>query len=228
MSSIFITASGTEVGKTLLACLIITQLRRRGIPVRALKPVVTGFDSSDAMGSDPALLLDALGLPLDKAHLDRLSPWRFRAPLSPDMAAAREQRAIPFTELVSFCGASTGLGMTVIEGIGGVMVPIDAEHTVRDWIAALGSAAVLVTGSYLGAISHTLTALTALKSMQIAVRAIVVSESADQPAPASETARTIQRFADCTPVCVLPRLTDIENAPDILGMLGLGDESFST
>jgi dethiobiotin synthetase len=144
------------------------------------------------------------------------------------MAAAREQRAIPFTELVRYCGASTARGLTVIEGIGGVMVPIDDEHTVLDWIAALGSAALLVTGSYLGAISHTLTALRALDSMQIAVRAIVVSESADQPAPASETARTIERFAGCTPVCVLPRLTDIADAPDILSMLGLDDESSPT
>ena len=79
-----------------------------------------------------------------------MSPWRFAAPLSPDMAASRERRSIPFDALVAHCrAASERRGVTLIEGIGGVMTPLDAEHTVLDWIAALGAPALLVVGSYL-------------------------------------------------------------------------------
>jgi dethiobiotin synthetase len=221
VSSLFITGSGTGVGKTLLASLIIRQLRSRGEIVRALKPVVTGFDPADPAGSDPKKLLDALELPADEAHLDKISPWRFRAPLSPDMAAAREHRSIPFKELVEFCAASTTGGMTIIEGVGGIMVPLDREHTVLDWIAALDCPAVLVTGSYLGSISHTLTALASLQEKRLTILSIVVSESADQPVPASETARTIERFSGGTPVRVLPRLTEASYVPNLLQLVGL-------
>jgi len=221
MSATFITASGTEVGKTFVMRLLIDQLEKSGADVDALKPVVTGFDEGDAAASDSGLLLTALGRPIDRANLDRISPWRFEAPLSPDMAAAREQRVVPFSELVAICRKAVSHGTTLIEGIGGVLVPLDHEHTVADWIAALRTPAILVTGSYLGAISHTLTALEALLSRDAPVRGIVVSESESQPVAATETAASIERFSDDCPVVVLPRLEDQADAPDLLTPLGL-------
>ena len=67
--------------------------------------------------------------------------------------------------------------MTLIEGIGGVMAPLDARHTVLDWIAALGAPALLVVGSYLGTLSHSLTAAAALRQRGVALLGVVVSES---------------------------------------------------
>lgn len=225
MSMMFVTASGTEVGKTFVTTLLIEQYRRHGTNVDALKPVVTGFDENDPAASDSGLLLAALGRPSDHANLDRISPWRFAAPLSPDMAAAREQRDVPFSEIVDFCRSAATNGETLIEGIGGVLVPLDGEHTVADWIAALDAPALLVTGSYLGAISHTLTAFETLASRDIPVRGIVVSESDSQPVAVEETARTIERFSRDCPVVVLPRLSDPAHAPDLLSALGLVSES---
>ena len=181
MSTIFVTASGTEIGKTFVTCLLIEQLKRNGTDVNALKPVVTGFDENDPAASDSGLLLAALGRSLDHENLESISPWRFAAPLSPDMAAAREQRDVPFSALVEFCRDAASRGTTLIEGIGGVLVPLDGEHSVADWIAALDAPAVLVTGSYLGAISHTLTAYEALVSRDVETRGIIVSESDNQP-----------------------------------------------
>ena len=217
----FVTASGTEVGKTFVTTLLIEQLRRSGADVNALKPVVTGFDPNDATASDPGELLAALGQPVDRTHLDKISPWRFEAPLSPDMAAAREQRAVPFPALVDFCRDSASRGTTLIEGIGGVLVPLDDAHTVADWIAALEAPALLVTGSYLGAISHTLTAFEALVARNIEVRGIVVSESENQPVAVEETALSIERFSRDCPVVVLPRLSESADAPDLLTPLRL-------
>ena len=164
MSTLFVTGSGTGVGKTLVTQLIVTALRQRGRRVHALKPIVSGFDASAPEESDTAQLLDALGMTLDAPNLDAVSPWRFAEPLSPDMAARREGRTIPFDELVAFCARQAADTTTVIEGVGGVMVPLDESHTVIDWIAAVASPTVLVTGSYLGAISHTLTALETLSA----------------------------------------------------------------
>lgn len=221
MSAMFVTASGTDVGKTFVMRLLIEQLRKSGTDVDALKPVVTGFDENDAAASDSGLLLAALGRPVDRANLDQISPWRFEAPLSPDMAAAREQRVVPFPALIDFCRGAISGGATLIECIGGVLVPLDHKHTVADWIAALDTPAVLVTGSYLGAISHTLTALEALGSREIPVRGIIVSESENQPVAAAETALSIERFSDGLPVVVLPRLGDPADAPDLLTTLSL-------
>jgi dethiobiotin synthetase len=91
--------------------------------------------------------------------------------------------------------------------VGGVMVPLDAEHTVLDWIAALAAPALLVVGSYLGTLSHSLTALAALQQRGVAVAGIVVSESQHQPVPAAETMATLTRFAPGVPVRLLARST---------------------
>ena len=95
--------------------------------------------------------------------------------------------------------------MTLIEGIGGVMVPLDAKHTVVDWIAALDAPALLVVGSYLGTLSHSLTAAAVLRERAVTIAGVVVSESEEQPVPATETAETLARFVAPVPLRVLPR-----------------------
>ena len=95
--------------------------------------------------------------------------------------------------------------MTLIEGIGGVMVPLDAEHTVLDWIAALEAPTLLVVGSYLGSLSHSLTAAAALRERGVPLAGIVVSESEAEPVPTAETAATLARFVEGVPVRLLPR-----------------------
>jgi dethiobiotin synthetase len=206
MTAVFVTASGTGVGKTFVVCKLVEELAAAGRPVRALKPVASGFDAASPAGSDSALLLRAQGLELTPQHLDAVSPWRFAAALSPDMAAAREGRSIPFEALVAHCrAASEQDGVTLIEGVGGVMVPLDGEHTVLDWIAALGAPALLVVGSYLGTLSHSLTAAAALHHRGVPLLGIVVSESEVEPVPAEETAATLARFLVGTRIRVLPR-----------------------
>jgi len=86
------------------------------------------------------------------------------------------------------------------------MVPLDAEHTVLDWVAALRAPVVLVAGSYLGALSHTLTAAAVLRERGCTLAAAVVSESAEQPVAVEETAATIARFLEPVAVGVVPRM----------------------
>ena len=219
MSTIFVTASGTEIGKTFVTCALIQQLRQQGYSVRALKPVATGVTSDTLNTSDSGMLLSALGRPIDAGQVASVSPWRFREPLSPDMAAEREGRAIPFDELVAFCREDAREDVTLIEGIGGVMVPLDPHHTVLDWIEALRAPALLVTGSYLGTLSHTLTAAGMLRARSVELAGIVVNESEAQPVEPEETADVISRFAADVPVRVVGRLDAPESAPDLLPLL---------
>jgi dethiobiotin synthetase len=206
MTTVFVTSSGTGIGKTFVTLRLIAELSAAGHRARALKPVASGFDAANPADSDSALLLRAQGLGVTQANLDAVSPWRFAAPLSPDMAAARERRSIPFTALVAHCHAGANdPGVTLIEGIGGVMVPLDGEHTVLDWIVALEAPALLVVGSYLGSLSHSLTAAAVLRERGVPLAGIVVSESELEPVPAAETAAALTRFLAPVPLRVLPR-----------------------
>jgi dethiobiotin synthetase len=210
MSAIFVTAAGTDIGKTFVTCGLVRALQARGRRVAALKPITSGFACADPERSDSGLLLSALGRPVTVETIAQVSPWRFAAALSPDMAAAREGRAIDFAAVVGFCrdAIATRDGALLIEGVGGVMTPLDARHTVLDWMAALDIPIVLVAGSYLGAISHTLTALDAARRRGHAVACLVISESASSPVPLEETRDTVARFAGGLDIVALPRLAD--------------------
>jgi dethiobiotin synthetase len=209
MTTFFITASGTDVGKTHVMTQLIAALGST-YRLRALKPIATGFDAADPQNSDSARLLLAQNLPPTAENLDTVTPWRFAAPLSPDMAAKRERRSIPFDELVDFCKLRTEAQITLIEGIGGAMVPIDERHTVLDWISALDAITLLVVGSYLGTLSHALTAAAALQARRCRLAAVIVSESATQPVASEETAAVLRRFLRPLPVHVLPRVASPE------------------
>ena len=96
--------------------------------------------------------------------------------------------------------------MLFIEGVGGIMVPLDGKRTVLDWMAALNIPLILVVGGYLGAISHTLTALDVLAQRHLTIAAIVVSESERGTVELEDTVASIERFSDGVPVIGLPRL----------------------
>ncbi|MEN6541274.1 dethiobiotin synthase [Parvibaculum sp.] len=208
MSTIFVTSSGTDIGKTYVSALLVRQLLAKGLPVRALKPIVSGLDEESFAASDPAALLAALGELVEFDNADIVSRWRFTAALSPDMAARREGAEIDFGELVHHCLARAAIhDPLVIEGVGGLMVPIDDSRTVLDWMIALKPASIvplLVVGSYLGTISHTLTTLDVMRRNDLEPRAIVVSESLSAPVPLEETVETIRRFAGIETIA-LPR-----------------------
>ncbi len=205
MTAIFITGTGTEVGKTFVAASLIRHLRSMGRTVEAIKPVVSGFDPDDAASSDPGILLKALGFPATLPNIERISPWHFRAAISPDAAARQEGRRIDVDEVIAFCRSAINQRQEIllIEGVGGIMVPLDGERTVLDLMMALQLPLILVAGSYLGTISHTLTALDALFRRDLSVLAVIISETPGSSVPLTDTVAAIGRFAE--PVIGLPR-----------------------
>lgn len=205
MKAFFVSGAGTDIGKTHVTAALCRTLRARGVAVTAYKPVASGCNGPT--DGDAADLLRALGVTPTAEAVAAINPWRYAAPLAPDAAAAREGRTLPYEELVAWSRARADAtprdGWTFIEGVGGALVPLDASHTVGDWFRALGVPALIVSGSYLGAMSHALTAYEALASRG-AVAAIVVNETPHATVALDETAATIERFAT-VPVIALPR-----------------------
>jgi dethiobiotin synthetase len=208
MSAVFVTATGTDIGKTFVTAGLIRHVRAGGGAVAAVKPIVSGFDPEAWQDSDPAVLLAALGRPASLAEVERISPWRFKAPLSPDMASRREGRTIQFRDVVEFCRntAAAQRGLLLIEGIGGIMVPLDERRTVLDLMSVLRAPVLLVAGTYVGTISHTLTALEVMARRNLDIAVVVVSESEGSAASLEETAAAIAQFADAIDVVAVPRL----------------------
>ncbi|ACL61143.1 dethiobiotin synthase [Methylobacterium nodulans] len=209
MSTLFVAGAGTEIGKTYVTAALTRALRASGRPVRALKPVASGvpdLSDPDFSASDTALLLAAQDLPVTPETVAAMTPWRFAAPLAPDLAAAREGRSLALADLVAWCEtaiAAPAPGTAVlIEGVGGLMSPLTAEATGLAWLKALRLPVLLVSGSYLGAISHALTAIETLHHHAVDLRAVVVSETPGAPTPPETVAEAIARHAGVRVLCV--------------------------
>ncbi len=227
---LFVTSSGTEIGKTFVTAALASQLREAGKTVAVFKPLLSGFDEADPGTSDPGtsdtgVLLRALGKEITQDAIAAMTPWRFQAALSPDMAAAREGREIDFGEVTAFTAKAFEReeDWVLMEGVGGLMAPIGQAHTVVDWIEAANVPALLVVGGYLGTISHTLTAAAALAARGIPLVGIVISATGALPVPAEETAQTISRFLPGVTITIVPDLGAAPDAwagaPDLLGAL---------
>ena len=205
MTAIFITATGTDVGKTFVVASLIRLLRQMGRTVDAIKPIVSGYDATLAAASDPGVLIGALGLPFSPEAVDRVSPWRFRAAVAPDLAARREGRSIDVDAVVAYCQGAIERrpDILLIEGVGGIMVPLDDHRTILDVMMALRVPLILVTGSYRGTISHTLTALDSLFRRDLNVLATIVNETPGSSMPLGDVVASIGHFTE--PVIGLPR-----------------------
>lgn len=212
MSAWFVAGAGTDIGKTYVTACLIRQLRGAGRRVRALKPVASGVADLAApafAASDTAVLLAAMGVQADAAAVEACTPWRFTAPLSPDMAAAAEGRALALADVLAWCKAQTEAAgpetVALVEGVGGVMSPAMSDALNLDWIKALGFPVILVGGTYLGALSHTLTALETLRAHAVEVRAVALNETQGSTVDFDATLASLRRFAGPVEIAPLRR-----------------------
>jgi dethiobiotin synthetase len=205
-SVLFVAGAHTEIGKTYVASALIRAAVSSGLATDVLKPVVSDFDPADWTGSDPGRLLAAAGVPLADAALERVSPWRLRAPLAPPSAARLEGRSLPFPEvrdLVQARIASSAADLMVVEGVGGLMSPIADGATSLDLLLAVEGANVLVVGAYLGAISHGLTAADVLCTRGRTPAAVIISDRGQEGDPAVDgTVRLFREHLASVPVLV--------------------------
>ena len=219
MRKIFVTSSGTDIGKTFVTSALTYQLKKAGHSVAAYKPIISGYQ--DGTPNDTVALLESQGLSKSQKNVIKHSPWRFKLAASPNIAAAAEKEEVKFIELANFHNdVAKKNEFTLFEGAGGVMVPLNNEKTTLDLIVHLKFDVLLVVGSYLGSISHTLTAYNALRARNVENVKIVISESAENPNPLEDTVNTIANFTDCE-IMVIPRVAseNYKYVPDITGLV---------
>jgi len=189
---IFITGTGTDIGKTHILCTLLEAARKAGETCHVYKPVLSGFDMNDIPATDTARLLQANGRELTAETIKDTTPWRFKAPLSPDMAARREKRELRLQAIARWCGDRIhSEHPTLIEGAGGVMSPIAEDGLNLDLIRELDAHPVLVAGNYLGTLSHTLTALRVLEGRST----VILNPYPQGPVDPRDTAASLMRFA---------------------------------
>ena len=207
--AVFVAGAGTEIGKTYVTAALTRHLLGQGRAVLTLKPLASGVPSLDDPAfafSDTAILLAAQGLAPTPEAVGSCSPWRFVAALAPDLAAAREGRSLHLDDLVAWCRdriVAASRGTTVlVEGVGGLMSPVTDKATGLDWLKALETPALLVSGSYLGAISHALTGVETLRFHGVPLLGVVVSESPVSPTPPHLVAQAVARRIEAPVVCI--------------------------
>lgn len=194
---IFVTATDTEVGKTVIAAAIANWFRRRGFRVGVCKPAATGCKHvREGLVSEDAELLahwaDAV------APLDIICPQRFSQPLAPAVAARREGRPMDWEAIQRALNEIAAQSdVMIVEGVGGVMVPMDEKFMVRDMIRWLGLPAVVVARPGIGTINHTVLTASALREAKIRLAGVVINRyPADNASVAEETnLREIEKWS---------------------------------
>ena len=180
-AGVFVTGTGTEVGKTVVAGVIARSLAAAGKRVTVFKPAVSGLDEARERGLAP-----------DHEHLraaarsnqgdDEVSPYRFGPAVSPHLAAEMEGTAIDPQRLRDGLAAAMSPGdFVVCEGVGGFLVPLRLDYLIRDFARDAGLPVVVVAAPGLGTINHTLLTVEAVRAAGLAVLAVVLTPWPAEP-----------------------------------------------
>jgi dethiobiotin synthetase len=197
---VFVTGTGTEVGKTVVAAVVARTLAAEGRRVAVFKPAVTGLEEEGE--TDHALLRRASG---SEQSDEEIAPYRFDPPASPHLAAALADEAIDPQRLRdSAQAAAAGADAIVCEGVGGLLVPLSPDYLVRDLAADLGYPLVIVASPGLGTINHTLLTVEAARSSDLEVAAIVLNPWPQEPTEIEASNRMTIAGLSKVPVLSLP------------------------
>jgi dethiobiotin synthetase len=203
VEGVFVTGTGTEVGKTVVAAAIAHTLADKGKRVAVFKPAVTGLESDDGE-PDHALLRRAAG---SKQSDDEIAPYRYAPPMSPHLAADLVGEQIrPERLLDAARTAAAGSDVLVCEGVGGLLVPLATGYLVRDLAVDLGLPLVIAASPGLGTINHTLLTLEAARSADLEVATVVLTPWPEKPGQIEESNRETIALLGKVEVETLPRL----------------------
>ncbi len=183
---IFVTGTDTGVGKTLFAAALARFLRERGIDAGVMKPVESGVENPSELGPDGRLLKWASGTTDDDALI---CPYRLRAPLAPSEAARRESVHIDFGHLGQVAQQlASKHEFLIVEGAGGLMVPLAGGLLVADLARDIGLPLLTVCRPGLGTINHTLLTLFAARTMEIPLAGFMINNMPKEPNDAEKGA----------------------------------------
>jgi dethiobiotin synthetase len=194
---IFITGTDTGVGKTVVTALLLRHLRRSGCDALAMKPFCSGSRA------DARLLL---GLQKNLLTLDEINPFFFAQPMAPAAAAGRRKNISLDTVLRKIRAVAGRCDVLLVEGIGGLLVPLGKNYTVADLITKLHCPALVVTPNRLGTINHTLLTVKAMQAIGIKQVKIVMVDGKKPDISARANPKIIRKMAPSTPLILIPNL----------------------
>jgi len=205
---LFITGTDTGVGKTLIACGLAFALRGLGRKVGVMKPVETGCAEKEGQlfPQDASYLKDASGC---EEPLQKICPYPLPIPLAPSVAAQRAGVTIDLSLLCElYAEISSAHGITLVEGAGGLLVPLQSRCTTADLVRMLKLPLVVVVANRLGALNHALLTLEHASCLGLPVLGYILNHMESLLSPAAETnARTLQSLTSHTCLGEIPFLT---------------------
>jgi len=202
---LFVTGTDTGVGKTVIAAAIAAWFRGQGSRVGVLKPIATGCERRrEGLVSTDAELLAHFA---DSPHpLDVICPQRYAEPVAPAVAAERAGQPLDWAAVQrALDRVSSDSDVIVIEGVGGVLVPLDDRHTVLNLVRWLGVPTLVVARAGLGTINHTLLTLEALRPVTRIAGLVINRYPAESATVAEETnPRMIDKWGRVQILCIVP------------------------
>lgn len=203
--ALFVTGTDTGVGKTMVAAALAMFLRRRGLRVGVMKPCETGVADPARPGEDARLLCWASGSS-DAEEL--VAPYRFREPLAPALAAERSRTIIDVERIAeAFASLRRGKDLVLVEGAGGLMVPLRGGFLMADLAARLQLPLLVVTRASLGTVNHTLLTIHAARTMDLPVAGFIINRMPAAPGIAEQEApHQLATLASASLLGVLPEV----------------------
>src|SRR5215216_4048335 len=204
MRGVFVTGTDTGVGKTVVAAAICAEASARGLSVAAFKPVVTGLDEPTPRWPRDHELLAGVASAGQTAN--DVAPHRYGPAVSPHFAEQLAGEEIDPDSLVTAARAEAAKAdALVVEGVGGVLVPLTKDYLVRDFAGELSLPLVIAARPGLGTISHSLLTIEAARAVALRIQAVVLTPWDEEPSAMERSnMQTIERFGD-VPVIGLPR-----------------------
>lgn len=202
---VFVTGTDTGVGKTQVAVALVSAFARRGLRVAAMKPCETGVGPAPDPNDDAERLRAATGRDLPRPLV---CPYRFALPASPEEAARAEGRSVVLDEIVAaYRALAADADLIVVEGAGGLLVPLGPRQTMAELARALALPVVVVARPSLGTVNHTLLTVEAARARGLTVLGVVFSRTRDAAAPDEATnPDAIARHGGVRVLGTLPRL----------------------
>jgi dethiobiotin synthetase len=201
---VFVTGTGTEVGKTVVAAVIARTAATDGRTVAVFKPAVSGLDELDVAQADHELLRRAAG---SSQSDDEIAPYRYGPPVSPHLGAELAGDEIDPARLrTAAASAAAGADYLVAEGVGGFLVPLTPQYLVRDLARDLALPVVIAAAPDLGTINHSLLTIDSVRAAGLVVAAVVLTPWPATPKPIHESNRDTIGAAGAVRVDVLPEI----------------------
>lgn len=203
--AVFVTGTDTGVGKTLITAALAKHFTSKGLKVGVMKPIETGINNPKDLGSDAELLRWASG---SKDSDELISPYRYEQPLAPCQAASMTQRPIDVETIVAaYEELRHDKDFVLVEGAGGLMVPIRGGYIMADLARQLNLPLLVITHPRLGTLNHTLLTTFAARAMELEISGYMVNRMPKDPGDAEKQApHLLASLASADLLGVLPEV----------------------